>query len=65
MGKGTARVMAPTERARSRLFRWSPILQTSEPMTAKEDTTARPSIHNVEASVPIPREWDMATGQLP
>lgn len=61
----TDRVVAPAEIARSRLFRYSPILQTNDPMTAREHTPARPSIHSLEASVPIPKEWDMATGQLP
>ena len=62
---GTARVPAPARRARSRFRRWSAMRQASAPATASVHRAARASNQRVAASVPMPSEWAMATGQLP
>jgi hypothetical protein len=56
---------APIDDTGTVLRRWSAIRQVSEATTARQQAAASTSIHTVAASVPIPNEWAMATGQLP
>ncbi len=62
---GTARVRAPTRRARSLLARRSTSRHPSEATTATAHNPASTSIHDLKPSVPSPMAWAMANGQLP